>query len=67
MNEPMVIPHCELSPEALRGILEEFVTRGGVEHGEISVEERVAQLESQLRRGKVRIYFDPESGLTNLA
>ncbi len=30
----MLIPHRELSPEALQGLIEEFVTRDGTDYGE---------------------------------
>lgn len=31
------IPYHELSPEALHGVVEEFVTRDGTDYGEIEV------------------------------
>lgn len=59
------IPHGELSQEALEGVLEEYVTRGGVEHNQ-SVPERIARLRGMLDTGRARIVFDPEEGTTNL-
>ena len=61
--EPVVVPHTELSTEALRGVLEAFVLREGTEYGEreFSLEEKVAHVLGQQRRGEARIVFDPES------
>lgn len=58
--EPIVIPHRELSPEALRGVLESFVLREGTDYGEreVSLEQKVAQVLRQLERGEAQIVFD---------
>lgn len=61
--EPIVVPYTELSPEALRGVIESFVLREGTEYGErdVSLEDKVSQVTRQLRRGEAQIVFDPES------
>ncbi len=48
----MIIPHQELSPEALQGLIEEFVTRDGADYGErdTPLEDKVAQVRRQLLR-----------------
>ena len=53
----------DLSPEALRGLVEAFVTRDGTDHGDIerSVDEKIAQVTVQLASGEARIVFDPEA------
>jgi uncharacterized protein len=58
--QPIVIPHTELSAEALRGVLESFVLREGTDYGEreVSLEQKVAQVLRQLERGEARIVFD---------
>ena len=58
--EPIVIPHTELSAEALRSVVESFVLREGTDYGEreISLEQKVAQILRQLERGEARIIFD---------
>ena len=58
--EPIVIPHTELSAEALRSVLESFVLREGTDYGEreISLDQKVAQVLRQLERGEARIIFD---------
>lgn len=57
--EPIVIPHRELSAEALRGVLESFVLREGTEYGErdVSLDEKVAQVLNQLERGEAQVIF----------
>jgi len=63
-QQPAVeIPHDELSPEALRGVIESFVLREGTEYGErdVSLDQKVAQVTRQLRRGEAQIVFDPGS------
>lgn len=62
------IPFDQLSPEALRGVIEEFVTRDGTDYGEIeiSLETKVSQILRQLKSGKAVIFFDQESGTCNI-
>lgn len=57
------VPHDALSPDALRGLIEEFVTRDGTDYGEREreLEEKVASVERQLERGEVRIVIDLET------
>ncbi|MDC1294924.1 YheU family protein [Myxococcota bacterium] len=52
----------ELSPGALRGIVEEYVTREGTDYGQgnWSLEEKVSQVFRQLQNGDARIVFDLE-------
>ena len=61
----------QLSPGALRGLVEEFVTREGTDYGtgegggqgrdEWSLEEKVGQVYRQLACGEARIVFDPQT------
>lgn len=68
LTEPVVIPHAELSAEALRGVIESFVLREGTDYGERehSLEQKVAQVHAQLERGQARILFDPETNTVTL-
>ena len=61
--EPLVIPHAELSAEALRGVIESFVLREGTDYGDrdVDFETKIAQVRRQLDRGEARILFDPET------
>jgi uncharacterized protein len=60
--EPIVIPHRELSDEALRGVLESFVLREGTDYGEreVSLDQKVAQVLRQLERDEAHIVFDAQ-------
>lgn len=60
---PVAVPHTELSPEALRGVIESFVLREGTEYGEreFTLEEKLAHVMRQLERGEAQIMFDPQT------
>jgi len=60
---PVVVPHSELSPGALRGVIESFVLREGTDYGErdVSFETKVAQVRRQLDAGEAQIVFDPDT------
>lgn len=60
----MRIPLDQLSPDALDGILTEFVTRDGTELGEMQTKK--AQTHRALQQGELILCFDPESGTCNL-
>jgi len=64
----MIIPHQQLSPDALRGLIEEFITREGTDYGEveISLAQKVKQVERQLTGGEVVIVFDPATETVSL-
>ena len=59
----MEIPADQLSPNALNTIAEDFVTREGTDYGaqDISLEEKVAQVLSQIKQGLAVIRFDPKT------
>ncbi len=61
---PMVIPYEKLSPEALHGVIEEFVTRDGTDLDDADA--KIAQVADQLRRGLVVITFDERTGTCNI-
>ena len=62
-QEPVFVPHTELSPEALRGVIESFVLREGTDYGarEFTLEEKLAHVHRQLESGEARIVFDPNT------
>jgi hypothetical protein len=55
----VIIPHSELNPDTLQGLIEEFVTRDGTDYGfeERSLQEKVAAIRRQLDSGEVVILF----------
>ncbi len=58
---PVEVPPEDLSPSALRGVIESFVLREGTDYGErdVSLEDKVDSVRAQLQRGEARILFDP--------
>ena len=60
----MIIPHRQLSPEALQGLIEEFVTRDGTDYGEreMALQGKVAQVRQQLDHGISVIVYDGQDG-----
>jgi uncharacterized protein len=61
--EPVVVPYTELAADLLHAVVESFVLREGTDYGEkeFSLEDKVAHVIGQLRRGEARIVFDPET------
>ncbi len=59
-QQPIVIPHRDLSADALLGVLESFVLREGTDYGEreFSLDQKVAHVLRQLERGEAQIVFD---------
>jgi uncharacterized protein YheU (UPF0270 family) len=58
----MEIPYERLSPDILKAVIEEFVLREGTEYGsvEFSLEQKVDSVRRQLRKGLVKIVFNPD-------
>ena len=56
----MMIPHRMLSPEALHGVIEAFITREGTDYGlhEVPLATKVAQVRQQLDTGTAVIVYD---------
>ena len=63
------VPHVHLTPEALRSLVEEFVTRDGTDYGRVekTLDEKVAAVMRQLDRGEVAILYDGENQTTSIA
>ena len=62
------IDHHQLSDEARRGLIEEFITREGTEYGhaEHSLDDKVKQVEQQLDQGEARIVYDTAEECANI-
>jgi hypothetical protein len=63
-----IIPVNKLSPIALKGVIEEFISRDGTDYGEIeaSPETKFRQVQYKLEKGSAVLIFDDESGTTNI-
>ena len=64
----MIVPANMLSDDALRGMIEEFVTRDGTDYGEqeVSLEERVEEVREKILTGKALIMFDSKTETTTI-
>lgn len=62
-TEPLQIPPDLLSPQALHGVLEEFVLREGTDYGpqDWSLQQKVEQVRAQLQRGEAHLMYDPQT------
>jgi uncharacterized protein len=62
-QEPIAVPHAELSAEALAGVIKAFVLQEGTDYGEreFTLEQKIAHVRSQLESGDAQILFDPYS------
>lgn len=63
-----LVPHQKLSPEALRGVVEEFVTRDGTDYGDtwMSLDDKVQQVLTRLRRGEAVLLFETDTERTHI-
>jgi uncharacterized protein YheU (UPF0270 family) len=68
-SKPVVVPHTELSAEALQAVVESFVLREGTDYGEreIPLDQKVTRVMRQLERGDAHILFDPETDSVTIA
>ncbi len=63
-----IIPVNKLSTHALKGVIEEFISRNGTDYGaiEASMETMVRQVKSKLKDGSAVLVFDDETETTNI-
>lgn len=63
-----VIPVKKLSAQALKGVIEEFITRHGTDYGvqEAALETKFRQVKSKLQDGSAVLVFDDETETTNI-
>jgi hypothetical protein len=62
------IPVNKLSPEALQGVIEEFISRDGTDYGEmeVSLEAIFRHVKQKLETGLAILIFDDETETTNI-
>ena len=62
-SEPVEVPYGELPADLLNAVIESFVLREGTDYGEkeLSLEDKVARVIRQLKKGDAKIMFDPET------
>ncbi|MFT5117404.1 MAG: hypothetical protein ACI9NY_000933 [Kiritimatiellia bacterium] len=64
----MIIPAEQLSPDTLRCLIEEFITREGTDYGaeEVALSRKVQQVNQQIVKAEVVIVFDAATESVNL-
>jgi len=62
------IPINKLTPEALQGVIEEFISREGTDYGEseVSRDTKFRHVKKMLERGSAVLLFDDETETTNI-
>jgi len=62
------IPVNKLSPEAMQGVIEEYISRDGTDYGEIeaSMETKFRQVRHKLENGSAVLIFDDETETINI-
>jgi hypothetical protein len=62
------IPVSRISPDALQGVIEEFISRDSTDHGEIEVSRETIfrQVKDKLETGSAVLIFDDETETTNI-
>jgi SNF2 family DNA or RNA helicase/uncharacterized protein YheU (UPF0270 family) len=63
-----IIPVNKLSTKALKGVIEEFISRSGTDYGaiEASLETNFQQVKNKLKNGSAVLIFDDETETTNI-
>jgi len=63
-----IIPVNKLSARALRGVIEEFISRAGTDYGavEASMETKIKQAKYKLENGLAVLVYDDETQTTNI-
>ncbi|MFT6268151.1 MAG: hypothetical protein ACJAVV_000956 [Alphaproteobacteria bacterium] len=64
----MIVPHQDLDPETLTSLIESIVLRDGTDYGEVemSLEEKVAMVKRQLKKGVAAIEYSEEHESVNI-
>ena len=67
-SNTIVVPADRLSVESLESLVEEFVTREGTDYGfqEVSVEQKLKQALSAVKKGDVLVIYNTDSESTQL-
>ena len=62
LNTLMLIPFAQLAPETLTGLIEDFVTRDGMDNGDQTpLDVRIERVRHALEKNQAVIVFDAES------
>lgn len=64
----VVVPHHNLSVSALLGVIKQYISRDGIDssHVDLSFEDKVEQVRSNLESGKALLVFDHRTQSCNI-
>lgn len=67
-TDALAVPYDSMKPDTLRAVVEEFITRAGTDYGERerTLDEKIADVMRQLRRGEAMVVFDPRTAAVNI-
>jgi len=67
-EEGVIVPHDRISPDTLRKIVEEFVTRDWSEMSDegCTLDEKIEQVLQQLEDGRAKVVFDLTTETCNI-
>ena len=67
-EEGLDIPFEQIPPETLRRMIQEFVTRDGIDWADTgcTLDDKVEQVLQQLRSNRIKVVFDQTSQTANL-
>jgi uncharacterized protein YheU (UPF0270 family) len=62
------VPWTALSAGALRGVIEEFVSREGTDYGNTvyNIDQKVGHVQKQLEKGEAKIFYDHDTQTVNI-
>ncbi len=65
---PIEVPPQALSQESLEALIESFILREGTDYGsvEMSLETKKQQIHRQMKKGDIKITFDPNTETVSL-
>lgn len=68
LTPPIEVPPEALSSETVDALIESFILREGTDYGrvEISLEAKKEQVHKQLKKGEIKITFDPNTETVSL-
>lgn len=68
MSAMLIIPYQNLSPEALHGVIEEFVTRDGTDYGlvEATLDQKINDVMRQVKKGDAVLVYEEDTQTTNI-
>lgn len=64
----MIVPHRKVSSGALRRLIEDFVSRDGIDpgHAQVGIDQKVCAVMAQLANGSAVLVFDTASNSYNI-